>query len=68
MLGLQNAQPPEQRGHKSMVAHKKAARVVAYPAASKSLNARHFTQFSHHVKAAIYKLAPWLFFVGVLHG
>lgn len=52
-----------------MTDRKKAARVLAYPAALKSFSDRHFTQFSHHVKAAIYKLAPWLlFFVGVLHG
>lgn len=37
-------------------------------AASKSFCECHFTQFSHHVKAAIYKLAPWLFFMGAMHG
>ncbi|MEI8572633.1 hypothetical protein J0667_11830 [Methylomonas sp. WH-1] len=51
-----------------MTDNKKAAPVWQLGTASKSFCECHFTQVSRRVKAAIYKLAPWLFFMGVLHG
>ncbi|WP_427500758.1 hypothetical protein ACQE3E_15450 [Methylomonas sp. MED-D] len=51
-----------------MTDNKKSAPVWQLEAALKSFCDCHFNQFSSHIKAAIYKLTPWLFFVGVLHG
>ncbi|WP_367155697.1 hypothetical protein [Methylomonas sp. HYX-M1] len=51
-----------------MTGNKKPQEVGEPQAASKSFSDGNFNQFLHRIKAAIYKLAPWLFFMGVMHG
>lgn len=51
-----------------MTDNKKAAPVGKLATASKSFQASHSNPIHYRLKATIYRLAPWLFFVGVLHG
>jgi hypothetical protein len=51
-----------------MTDNKKATGAGKLQAASKSFSNGHFNPVGCRIKATIYRLAPWLFFVGVLHG
>ncbi len=51
-----------------MIDNKKAAGVGKPQAASKSFQANHSNPIYYRVKAAVYRLAPWMYFMGVLHG
>ncbi len=51
-----------------MTDNKKAAPVWQLEAASKSFYASHSNPIRYRLKATVYRLAPWLFFMGVLHG
>lgn len=33
-----------------------------------SFYSRHFNRITKRLKTAVYRLAPWLFFLGALHG
>lgn len=50
-----------------MTANKKAAGVGVPQAALKSFQASHSNPIHERVKAAVYRLAPWLIFSGVQH-
>ena len=51
-----------------MTNNKKAAEVGKPQTASKINIAFHYNPIKTCLKATVYKLAPWLFLVGVLHG
>jgi len=51
-----------------MTDNKKATGVGEPQAASKSFQAKHSNPIRYHLKATVYRLAPWFFFVGALHG
>jgi hypothetical protein len=51
-----------------MTDNKKATGVGEPQAASKSLNESYITLIGYRIKTMIYRLAPWLCFMGVLHG
>ena len=51
-----------------MTNNKKAAEVGKPQTALKSFSALHYNPKKTRLKATVYKLAPWLFFMGVLHG
>jgi hypothetical protein len=51
-----------------MTDNKKAAPVWQLDTTSTSFCDCHFTLILNRIKAAAYRLALWLFFVGVLHG
>jgi hypothetical protein len=51
-----------------MTTNEKATGVGKPQAASKSLIANHCNLIHYRLKATVYRLAPWLFFMGVLHG
>jgi len=51
-----------------MTGNKKAAGVGEPQATSKSFSDCHCNPIHDGLKATVYRLAPWLFFVGVLHG
>lgn len=53
---------------KPMTDNKKAAPVGQLGTASKSFSECHFTLIPYRIKATVYRLAPWLFFMGVWHG
>ena len=52
-----------------MTHNKKKATGAGEPqVTSKSFHTHHSNPIIGRIKAAVYRLAPWLFFVGVLHG
>ena len=51
-----------------MTDNKKAAEVGEPQAALKSFNANHFNPIQYRAKVTVYRLCPWLFFLGVQHG
>jgi len=51
-----------------MTNNKKAAPVGKLATALKLFQANYFNPIHYRLKAVVYRLAPWLFFVGVLHG
>lgn len=51
-----------------MTDNKKAAGVGKPQAALHQIQHVDFTPFPRRIKVSAYRLAPWLFFVGVLHG
>jgi hypothetical protein len=51
-----------------MTDNKKAAVVGKPQAASKSFCDCHSNPIHCHLKATVYRLAPWLFALGVFHG
>jgi len=51
-----------------MTNNKKAAGVGEPQAALKSFHANHSNPIHYRLKATVYRLAPWLFFMGALHG
>ena len=51
-----------------MTNNKKADGVCKPQTALKSFSALHYNPKKTLLKATVYKLAPWLFLVGVLHG
>jgi hypothetical protein len=51
-----------------MTDNKKAAGVGEPQAASQSFQASHSNPIHYRLKATVYRLAPWLIFIGVLHG
>ncbi len=51
-----------------MTDNKKAAPVGQLATASKLFQANHSNPIHYRLKAVVYRLAPWLFFMGVLHG
>lgn len=51
-----------------MTDNKKAAPVWQLEAASKTFNNCYFTPILRIMVTAVYRLTPWLFLLGVLHG
>jgi hypothetical protein len=53
-----------------MTDNKKAAGVGKLQAALNTFSFydRYFNRIPKHLKTVVYRLAPWLFFLGVLHG
>ena len=51
-----------------MIDNKKAAGEGVPQAALNTLCGCYFNPIINQLKAAVYRLAPWLFFLGVLHG
>ena len=51
-----------------MTDNKKAAGVGKPQATLKSFSECHYNPIPNRLKATAHRLAPWLFFVGVLHG
>jgi hypothetical protein len=51
-----------------MTGNKKAAPVGQLATASKSFQASHSNPIQYRAKTFVCRLAPWLFFMGVLHG
>jgi hypothetical protein len=51
-----------------MTDNKKAAGVSKPQATLTSIYSCYFSPIPNRLKVAVYRLAPWLFFLGMLHG